>query len=98
MQTTGRSSFDLIVIGSGPGGASVASEVARQDERVLILERGASAPLEGTLGRMAGIAAMPGRGAFFNRDASLLVRGVTAGGNSAINVPTDLEHIQSKAA
>ena len=29
MQTTGQPSFDLIVIGSGPGGATVAREVAR---------------------------------------------------------------------
>ena len=88
MQTTGQSSFDLIVIGSGPGGATVAREVARQGERVLILERGSAAPLKGTLGQMAGIAAVPGRGAFFNRDASLLVQGVTAGGSSAINFAT----------
>ena len=88
MQTTGQPSFDLIVIGSGPAGATVAREVARQGDRVLILERGSAAPLKGTLGQMAGIAAVPGRGAFFNRDASLLVQGVTAGGSSAINFAT----------
>ena len=88
MQTTDQPRYDLIVIGSGPGGATVAREMARRGERVLMLERGSAAPLKGTLGQMAGIAAVPGRGAFFNRDASLLVQGVTAGGSSAINFAT----------
>jgi choline dehydrogenase-like flavoprotein len=34
------------------------------------------------------MAAVPGRGAFFHRDASLLVSGVTAGGSSTINFAT----------
>jgi len=37
---------------------------------------------------MAAIAAVPGKGAFFNQDASLLVQGITAGGSSAINFAT----------
>jgi choline dehydrogenase-like flavoprotein len=88
MQTPHNPSFDLIVIGSGPGGATVAREMARKGQRVLILERGTGVPLNGTLGQMAAIAAVPARGAFLNRDASLLVQGVTAGGSSAINFAT----------
>ena len=34
------SHYDVIVIGSGPGGASVAQELARTGKRILILERG----------------------------------------------------------
>ena len=37
---------------------------------------------------MATIAAVPGKGAFFNQDGSLLVRGITSGGSSAINFAT----------
>jgi choline dehydrogenase-like flavoprotein len=37
--------FDAIVVGSGPGGASVARELSRQKKRVLILERGGNGPL-----------------------------------------------------
>ncbi|WP_295749669.1 GMC family oxidoreductase [Undibacterium sp.] len=88
MPATHKNLFDVIVIGSGPGGATVAREMARQGQRVLILERGSNAPLTGKLSQMAAIAAIPGRGAYFNRDASLLVQGVTAGGSSAINFAT----------
>ena len=80
--------YDVIVVGSGPGGATVARDLARQGKRVLILEWGNSKALTGTLQHMAQIAAIPGRGAFINRDFSLLVQGVTTGGSSAINFAT----------
>lgn len=83
-----RPSYDAIVAGSGPGGASVARELARGGARVLILEQGGAAPLKGTLGQMAAMAAIPGRGAYVHRDASLMVSGITAGGSSAINFAT----------
>ncbi|HWJ95592.1 MAG TPA: FAD-dependent oxidoreductase, partial [Telluria sp.] len=83
-----RPSYDAIVAGSGPGGASVARELARGGARVLVLEQGGAAPLKGTLGQMAAMAAIPGRGAYFHGDASLMVSGITAGGSSAINFAT----------
>lgn len=80
--------FDVIVAGSGPGGASVARDAARRGMRVLVLEQGTAAPVKGTLGQMARIAAIPGKGAFFNLDASLLVQGVAAGGSTVVNFAT----------
>lgn len=85
---TSANTFDVIVVGSGPGGASVARELARRGRRVLILEQGSAAPLQGTLSQMAGIAAVPGKSAFIHRDLSLLVSGITAGGTSNINFAT----------
>ena len=82
------SRYDTIVVGSGPGGASVAHELSRAGQRVLVLEQGSDAPVKGTLAQMAGFAAMPGKGAFFHRDASLLVRGLTTGGTSTLNFAT----------
>ena len=81
-------SYDAIIVGSGPAGAVVARDMARNKLRVLILEQGSAAPLEGTLRQMAAMAAVPGKGTFFSLDGSLLVRGVTAGGSSAINFAT----------
>jgi choline dehydrogenase-like flavoprotein len=83
-----HSSHDVVIVGSGPGGAMVTRELARRQLKVLILEQGNADPLRGTLGQMAAIAAVPGRGSFFNADGSLLVRGITAGGSSAINFAT----------
>ena len=82
------SSFDVIVAGTGPGGASVARELARAGARVLMLEAGGAAPLAGTLVQMAGMAAVPGKGVFMHRDLSLLVRALTTGGTSTINFAT----------
>lgn len=86
--TLSSSSFDAIVVGTGPGGASVARELARAGSRVLLLEQGGAAPLAGTVTQMASMAAVPGRGAFIHRDASLLVAGTTLGGSSAVNFAT----------
>ncbi|MDB5746368.1 MAG: family oxidoreductase, partial [Massilia sp.] len=81
-------SWDAIIVGSGPGGATVARQLARHGWRVLVLEQGSAAPLAGTLGQMGKIAAVPGKGMFIGRDASLLVQGIAAGGSSAINFAT----------
>jgi choline dehydrogenase-like flavoprotein len=83
-----RSSFDVIVVGTGPGGASVARELAARGAKVAMLEQGSAAPIKGTLGQMAAMAAVPGKGAFIHRDASLLVRAITLGGTSTINFAT----------
>jgi choline dehydrogenase-like flavoprotein len=41
-------SYDAIIVGSGPGGATVARQLARRGWRVLVLEQGSAAPLAGT--------------------------------------------------
>jgi choline dehydrogenase-like flavoprotein len=82
------SSFDTIVVGTGPGGASVARELAGKGAAVLMLEQGNADPLKGSLGQMAAMAAVPGKGVFIHRDASLLVRAITVGGTSTINFAT----------
>jgi len=77
--------LDAIVIGSGPGGATAAKKLSEGGLSVTILEWGSAAPLRGTLSQMAGIAAIPGKGALAHPDLSLLLRGITTGGTSTIN-------------
>lgn len=88
MSSSTNRPYDAVIVGSGPAGAVVARDMASRKLRVLILEQGGAAPLKGTLRQMAAMAAVPGKGAFFSLDGSLLVRGVTAGGSSAINFAT----------
>ncbi|CAG23794.1 GMC family oxidoreductase N-terminal domain-containing protein [Photobacterium profundum] len=86
-----RNTYDAIVVGSGPGGATVANELALKGQRVLILEWGGNEPLNGSFIQMAKMAAIPSKGAFVNSDLSLLIRGITAGGSSAINYATAMK-------
>lgn len=79
---------DVIVVGTGPGGASVAKALAESGQSVLILEWGGAQPLRGEFSQMAAVAAIPGKGAFVHADGSLLMRAITAGGTSAINFAT----------
>jgi len=87
-RTSFDATFDAIVVGTGPGGASVGRELARSGARVLFLEAGDAALNTGTLSQMAARAAVPGKGAFLHRDLSLLVRALTTGGTSTINFAT----------
>jgi choline dehydrogenase-like flavoprotein len=83
-----KSSTEVIVVGSGPGGASVAAELARRGVAVTILEWGERRPLRGSFIDMARIAAIPGRGAFPSISGSTLFRGIGIGGTSQINYAT----------
>ena len=41
--------FDAVIVGSGPGGGTVARELSRQGKKVLVLERGKDPKIKGTL-------------------------------------------------
>ncbi len=74
--------FDAIVVGSGPGGATVARELSRRGWKVLILERGAKAPVTGTMAQTLRELWMPGRSLFLTDRLLAVLRGVTVGGSS----------------
>ena len=42
----GSDHYDVLVVGSGPGGATIASRVAETGKRVLLIERGDFLPRE----------------------------------------------------
>jgi 2-polyprenyl-6-methoxyphenol hydroxylase-like FAD-dependent oxidoreductase len=74
--------FDAIVVGSGPGGASVARDLARMNQSVLILERGDNNPVKGTITQMVPQAMIPGKGLLVTHEGLGMVRGITTGGST----------------
>jgi choline dehydrogenase-like flavoprotein len=82
MQPWNSQSFDAIVVGSGPGGATVAAELSQQGKKVLILEWGNQAAIKGTMFQTIEMALIPGRSMFFTPELLALVRAITLGGSS----------------
>ncbi len=74
--------YDAIVVGSGPGGATVAKELSERGRRVLILEWGGNAPVTGTSAQFTAAAGVPGKSVLFTPDMLATVRGITTGGSS----------------
>jgi choline dehydrogenase-like flavoprotein len=75
-------SFDAIVVGTGPGGATVARELSRDGQHVLMLERGPNEPVRGTASQTMREFMWPGRGLKFTPDLASVGRGITTGGSS----------------
>ena len=73
---------DYIIVGSGPGGATVAKELSKRKKKVLILERGDNDPLTGSFWQGARTLLFPGRSMLFTRQMLVLVRGITTGGST----------------
>jgi choline dehydrogenase-like flavoprotein len=76
---TGR--YDVVVVGSGPGGATAARELARGGARVLIIERGRADPPTGRPRQALAELFRPGRSLFRTGSVTVL-RAVTVGGSS----------------
>ncbi len=89
MNARSSETYDVIVVGSGPGGASVARELVKTDKRVLMLEWGDNAKIKGSLSQLALNAGIPGQSLLFT-DASFLamVRGLCTGGSSVFYCAT----------
>ncbi|NVO09900.1 MAG: GMC family oxidoreductase [Bacteroidales bacterium] len=77
--TTKDNNYDVIIVGSGVCGATIAKELSRQKKKVLILERGGNAPLKETLLGMASIVNEVSVG-----DKLKDMRGITTGGSTAL--------------
>ncbi|MDM7999991.1 MAG: FAD-dependent oxidoreductase [Dehalococcoidia bacterium] len=73
---------DVAVVGSGPGGATVARELARQGKKVAILERGKNPRWTGNL--LSTFFIMDKRSLLFPRGSVRVGRALTTGGSSAI--------------
>jgi choline dehydrogenase-like flavoprotein len=85
------STFDVIVVGTGPGGATVAREMSLRKRRVLMLEWGDQDPVTGTLTQFAARAGMPGKSLMITNNLLGMMRGITTGGSSVFYYATAFE-------
>jgi choline dehydrogenase-like flavoprotein len=83
MAAASEAEFDAIVVGTGPGGATVARELSIRRKKVLLLEKGSEAPVDDSLRKQAGAMRMN----FMGRGIPV-VKGVTLGGTSMLYYAT----------
>jgi len=83
--------YDAIVVGSGPGGSTVAKELSQAGKKVLIVEWGNYKPLKGNMVQAGFSAATPGKSLLFTPDFAAVFRGIIAGGSSVFYYGTAFE-------
>lgn len=74
--------IDFIIVGTGPGGATVAKELSQRNKRVLILEWGDNDPLTGSFLQGARTLLVPGKSLRLTNQLVALGRGITTGGST----------------
>lgn len=84
MNTLRDNEFDVIIVGSGPGGGSVANELSKQGWKILIIEKGRGEPIKGTATQLISMALIPGKSLHFTQQMLGLIHGITVGGSSII--------------
>jgi choline dehydrogenase-like flavoprotein len=89
---------DAIVVGSGPGGATVAKELSQRGKAVLILEWADHRPLNRSIRQNARAFFYPGRSVLLTPQLLGLVRGIATGGSSeyyyATSFPVPFEMLE----
>ncbi|HNV47002.1 MAG TPA: GMC family oxidoreductase [Spirochaetota bacterium] len=74
--------LDAIIVGTGPGGATVAKELAKRGKQVLMLEWGPGGPVKGNIIQYFFQQCFPGKGMLITNNFLGMVRGITTGGSS----------------
>ena len=73
---------DVLIVGSGPGGASVAKDLAKQGKKVVILERGRNHKMLGST--LAALLIEDRHGFLFSQEGVYVARAITTGGSSVV--------------
>jgi len=82
MNKLDKENFDAVVVGTGPGGATVARELSQRKQKILILERGDFNPINGSIPQCISSLLIPGKSLLFTNKMLSIVRGITTGGSS----------------
>jgi choline dehydrogenase-like flavoprotein len=77
-----KTAFDVIVVGTGPGGAAVARELTLKGKEVLILEWGDYDPIRGSVTQAFKQILVPGKSLTVTSELLSVVRGITTGGST----------------
>ncbi len=89
--TAPEKNYDALVVGSGPGGATVARELSMKGKKVLILEWGDNEPVHGNLLQTIPRGMTPGRSMLITGQCLGMIRGITTGGSSLLYCGTAFE-------
>ena len=84
MNTLKNEEFDAIIVGSGPGGGSVANELSKRGRKILILEMGGGESIQGTAQQLIPMALIPGKSLHFTPQMLGLIHAIALGGSSLI--------------
>jgi choline dehydrogenase-like flavoprotein len=80
-----NSSIDVIIVGSGPGGATLARELAHQGKKVLLLEKGRDYRQKGYYGTYLGALLYTDRGSLlFTQEGLNIIRPLMVGGATSM--------------
>ncbi|MBN1656575.1 MAG: GMC family oxidoreductase [Deltaproteobacteria bacterium] len=88
--------YDVIVVGTGPGGGTVARELTKAGKRVLMLERGPHPEIKGSFWQYLRYCALPPHSMLITNGGIGIVRGLLTGGSSVFyygscfKVPVDM--------
>ncbi len=74
--------YEAIVVGTGPGGATVARELVKRKKKVLILEWGSAEPIKGTPWQAFKWFGIPGKDILITHKMLGVVRAVCTGGST----------------
>lgn len=77
-----QKTYDAVVVGTGPGGATVARELSRAGKSVLMIERGGNPALHGVFLQYFLYQCIPFKSLLFNSQLVGMVRGLITGGSS----------------
>jgi len=91
--------IDIIIVGSGPGGATVAKELSQSKKKICILEWEDNDPLTGSFWYGTRSLLVPGKSMLFTSQLLGMVRGITTGGSTvhfyATYYPVPIEMLKS---